>query len=82
MALGPEKLKELQEVEDSLIIQGLEKLIDESLKKADVSPYTVPIPTSVPLRIRNKIAEIYLTAGWKRVEFKDDQREGTFIVLD
>jgi hypothetical protein len=90
MALGPDKITLTRE--DMERVGTLEKQIDGQLRtRYSGGRFCMSITTSHQrdqtdtefngARVREELRKRYLEAGWKKVEFHDDQRDGESIIL-
>lgn len=80
MALGPHSINENKQV----LAEYMERSIDEIIERS----HRVPIYIAVDAinkwdldAFYSHIVPRYLEAGWSRVEYTSDQREGNFITL-
>ncbi len=81
MVVGPEELKEITP-EDELVIKSLEKKIDKALKEKDERGYNLTVSiegVETNSKIKQKIEQMYLNAGWKKVIFHAEQFGGDWI---
>jgi len=87
MAIGPDELKKTFSETDKEIIAKLEKAIDEFLRQeyqgeGDVSFIFTDDNKLPPPRVIKELIRRYKKAGWSKVEFDDDEREGSWLLFE
>lgn len=79
MALGPEHLRQKEEA----TIKEMEALIDKAIQ--DARPGSTEVHVTPPRHFTHAlmpaIKEMYGKAGWRKVEYFSDQRDGDSIIL-
>jgi hypothetical protein len=83
MVLGPTELQgTLTQGEKDQVAQA-EKLIDAGLRRSyrGDRETTITLPGYPNLRVASALRKMYRDAGWEKVVFEDDQRDGAYVAL-